>query len=326
VELWYGRSVDEAKAKFNARYTVEKLKEVIKIMYEKRCEDEQKEMRRADCESVCLRWMSLPKFTSLLDKPLKAEDVETDCTTVMATAVATAVGDDSDADLKPEGTKAEVEEESAEAEINVVSVELLGKVEGFAEKHGLDERARQKLSEAPDEVAKQILAKGLKSNVKNPSAYVSKLVATKVKKAQGDYSEQYTDESQYGEQQAEGGHNDYGEQHGAEVEYGESHGEGQQDDYDEQHGAEVEYGEPHGEWQQDDHGEHQGDYGEQHGAEVEYGEPHGEWHQDDHGEQQGDYGEQHGAEFEFGEPHGEWQDDYGEHHGSEVQYDEDWRE
>jgi hypothetical protein len=248
--------------------------------------------------------MSLPKFTSLLNKPLKAEDVETDCTTVRAMTVATDVGDDSDADLKPEGTKAEVEEESAEAEINVVSVELLGKVEGFAEKHGLDERARQKLSGAPDEVAKQILAKGLKSHVKNPSAYVSKLVATKVKKVQGDYSEQYTDEGQYGEQQAEGGHNDYGEQHG----------------------AEVEYGEPHGEWQQDDHGEQQDDYGEQRGAEVEYGEPHDEWQQGDHGEQQGDYGEQNGAEFEYGEPHGEWQDDCGEQHGSEVQYDEDWRE
>jgi hypothetical protein len=129
----------------------------------------------------------------------------------MAAAVATAVGDDSDADLKPEGTKAEVDEERAEAEINVVSVELLGKVEGFAEKHGLDERARQKLSRAPDDVAKQILAKGLKSNVKNPSAYVSKLVATKVKEVQGDYSEQYTDKGQYGEQHPEGGQDDHAE-------------------------------------------------------------------------------------------------------------------
>ena len=50
-------------------------------------------------------------------------------------------------------------------------------VEAFSEQHGLDPKCVEKLGGAGDEIAGGLVEKGLRPNIKNPAAYVSRAVS-----------------------------------------------------------------------------------------------------------------------------------------------------
>ena len=63
--------------------------------------------------------------------------------------------------------------------VNIVSQTLKARVAGFASKHGLDQTASAKLRGTTDGVAWDVVEHGISGRVRNPSAYVSRMVTAK---------------------------------------------------------------------------------------------------------------------------------------------------
>ena len=64
-------------------------------------------------------------------------------------------------------------------EVNIVSQALQARVAGFASKHGLDQAASAKLRGTTDRAAWDVVEHGISGSVRNPSAYVSRMVTAK---------------------------------------------------------------------------------------------------------------------------------------------------
>ena len=62
--------------------------------------------------------------------------------------------------------------------VNIVSKALQKQAVEFCDLNKIDERAKQKLLEAPDKLAERLLEKGLREDIRKPSAYLSRSITT----------------------------------------------------------------------------------------------------------------------------------------------------
>jgi hypothetical protein len=100
----------------------------------------------------------------------------------------------------------------ADVGINEVSQEVRARIDGHAARHGLDDKLVRKLYGASDAIASSVIAVEIPGNVRNSSAYVSRVLRDKAREEQYDEAgygagEQY-DEAGYGagEQHDEAGY------------------------------------------------------------------------------------------------------------------------
>ena len=68
-----------------------------------------------------------------------------------------------------------------EMDINVVSSRVGRRVSAYVEKHGLDEKVPSQIMDCSDHVAEEVIATELSNRVRNPSAYVTRVVRDKVR-------------------------------------------------------------------------------------------------------------------------------------------------
>ena len=96
-----------------------------------------------------------------------------------------------------------VDSDMEEAQVSAVSKKVAKRVEDFAGKHGLDDKSKSRLMHAStDEVAEEVVSRPLGPGVRNPSAYMTRVIQQLEKEAaapqhddhQQDEVEQWGDE------------------------------------------------------------------------------------------------------------------------------------